>query len=108
MGVIAQFGLVRTARWGGVGWSAEIAQAGGCRDHWCSSGVDGVDDFGVVDPLEVDRGDPEVGMAELTLDDDQWHTFACHLNRVGVTELMGGEASPDTGSSSGAGELSAG
>jgi hypothetical protein len=33
--------------------------------------VDGVDDFGVVDPAQVDRGDREVGVPELALDDEQ-------------------------------------
>jgi hypothetical protein len=33
--------------------------------------VDGVDDLGVVDALNVDRGDPEVAVAELALDDGQ-------------------------------------
>jgi hypothetical protein len=31
--------------------------------------VDRVDDLGVVDALEVDRGDTEVAVAELALDD---------------------------------------
>src|SRR5215216_6117296 len=37
-------------------------------DHRRAAGVDGVDDLGVVDALEVDRGDAEVGVAELALD----------------------------------------
>jgi hypothetical protein len=43
----------------------------GCadRDHGRAAGVDGVDDLGVVDALEVDRGDAEVAVAELPLDD---------------------------------------
>jgi hypothetical protein len=32
--------------------------------------VDGVDDFGAVDALQVDRGDAEVCVSELALDDD--------------------------------------
>ena len=44
------------------------------------SGVDGADDLGVVDALEVDRGDAEVGVAELALDDVQGHAFAGHLD----------------------------
>jgi hypothetical protein len=48
--------------------------AGG--DHGCGSFVDGVDDFGVVDPAQVDRGDRQVGVPELALDDQQRHTFA--------------------------------
>jgi hypothetical protein len=40
-------------------------------DHRRAAGVDGLDDLGVVDALEVDRGDPEVAVAELALDDGQ-------------------------------------
>jgi hypothetical protein len=57
-------------------------------DHWRAAGVDGVDDFGVVDALEVDRGDAEVGVAELALDDDRRHAFAGHLDGVRVAELV--------------------
>jgi hypothetical protein len=50
--------------------------------------VDGVDDLGAVDALEVDRGDAEAGVSELALDDDQRDTFARHLDGVGVAELV--------------------
>jgi hypothetical protein len=49
--------------------SGGVAQTGRGRDHGCWSFVDGVDDFGVVDPAQVGGGDPEVGMTELPLDD---------------------------------------
>jgi hypothetical protein len=39
------------------------------RDHRGAAGVHGVDDLGVVDALQVDRGDAEVGVSELPLDD---------------------------------------
>ena len=55
--------------------------------------VDGVNDFGVVDPLEVDGGDAEVGVAELALNDVERDAFVCHLNRVRVAELMRSETS---------------
>lgn len=50
-----------------LGWSGSQTATGWCVGRrWPgspgSSGVDGVDDLGVVDPLEIDRGDPEVGM----------------------------------------------
>src|SRR5215216_6680995 len=54
------------------------------RDHGGAAGVDGVDDLGVVNALEVDRGDAEVGVAELAFDDDQRHALAGHLDGVGV------------------------
>jgi hypothetical protein len=38
--------------------------------------MDGLDDLGVVDALQVDRRDAEVAVAELTLDDDQGHALA--------------------------------
>ncbi|HEY1778435.1 MAG TPA: hypothetical protein VGG41_19925, partial [Solirubrobacteraceae bacterium] len=47
-----------------------------------------MDDLGVVDPAQVDRGDRQVGMSELALDDQQGHALARHLHRVRVTELM--------------------
>jgi hypothetical protein len=59
--------------------------------------VNGVDDLGVVDALEVDGGDAEVAVAELALDDDQRHTFARHLDCVRVAKLVRREASPYVG-----------
>jgi hypothetical protein len=44
--------------------------------HWRAAGVDGVDDLGAVDALQVDRGDAEVGVSELALDDDQRDALA--------------------------------
>ena len=40
------------------------------RHDWRAAGVDGVDDLGVVDVVEVDRGGAVVGVSELALDDD--------------------------------------
>jgi hypothetical protein len=60
----------------------------GGRDHRRGAFVDGVDDLGVVDSSEVHRGDREVGMSELALNDEQWHTFAGHFDRVSVSQLM--------------------
>jgi hypothetical protein len=54
--------------------------------------VDGVDDLGVVDALEIDRRDAEAGMAELALDDDQRNALAGHLDGVRVTELVRGKS----------------
>ena len=67
------------------------------RDHRRAAGVDGVDDLGVVDALQVDRGDAEVGVAELALDDDQRYALARHLDGVGVAQLVRREASPHAG-----------
>src|SRR5687767_8747286 len=77
-------------------------------DHRRAAGVHGVDDLGVVDALEVDRGDAEVGVAELALDDDQRHALAGHLDGVGVAELMWREASPHAGLAGDASQLRAG
>ena len=35
-------------------------------------------------PLEVDRSDAEVAVAELALDDHERHTFASHFDGVGA------------------------
>jgi hypothetical protein len=59
--------------------------------------VDGFDGLGVVDALRVDRGDAEVAVAELALDDDQRHAFAGQLDGVRVSELVRLEVPPDTG-----------
>jgi hypothetical protein len=69
--------------------------------------VDRFDYFGVVDALQIDRGDAEVAVSELALDDDQWHALAGHLDRVCVTQLVRSEASANAGSRRGAPELSA-
>jgi hypothetical protein len=49
-----------------------------------SPAVNGVDDLGVVDSLEVDRGDAEVAVPELALNDDERDAFVGHLDSVGV------------------------
>jgi hypothetical protein len=54
-----------------------------------------------------DRGDAEVAVAELALDDDQRDAFAGHLDRVGVAQLVRREASANAGSGGGAPELGA-
>jgi hypothetical protein len=51
--------------------------------------MNGFNDLGVVDALQVDGGDAEVAVAELALDDDQRDTLARHLDGVGVAELVG-------------------
>jgi hypothetical protein len=58
-------------------------QARGCR-----AGCDGFDDLAVVDPLQVDGGDAEVRVTELSLDHIQRHASACHLDCVRVSELV--------------------
>jgi hypothetical protein len=56
--------------------------------------VDGVDDLGIVDALEVDRGDGEVAVAELALDDHQRDALIGHLHRMSAAELMRREPPP--------------
>jgi hypothetical protein len=72
-----------------------------------SAGVDGVDDLGAVDPLQVDRGDAEGRVSELALDDDQWDALAGHLDGVRVAELMWREAAAYAGSNGRVAELRA-
>src|SRR5207302_6294762 len=59
-------------------------EAGAGGHHGWLSGVDGVDDLAGVDPLQICRSDPEVGMPELALGDGQRDAFACHLDGVSV------------------------
>jgi hypothetical protein len=47
-----------------------------------AAGVDGVDDLGAVNALEVDRGDAEAGVPKLTLDHDERDALARHLDCV--------------------------
>ena len=57
--------------------------------------MDGLDDLGVVDALQVHGYDAEVAVAELALDDYQRHALAREFDGMGVPELMGSEAPPD-------------
>jgi hypothetical protein len=50
--------------------------------------VNGLDDLGIVDALQIDGRDPEIAMAELALDDDRRHAFAGHLDGIGVAEVV--------------------
>ena len=64
--------------------------------------MDGVDDLGVVDALEIDRGDAEIAVSELALDDDQRDAVVSHLDGVSVSELVRRESAPDAGEDCGA------
>jgi hypothetical protein len=69
--------------------------------------VHGVDDLGVIDSLEVDRGDPEVGVSQLPLDDHERDAFMSHLDRVRVPKLVWREPASYSCCGGGTGELSA-
>jgi hypothetical protein len=47
-------------------------------------------------------------VAELALDDDQWHAFACELDGVRVPELVRREAATDAGGDGGPAQLCSG
>ncbi len=70
--------------------------------------MNGVDDLRAVDSLQVDRGDTEVRVPELTLDDDQGDALVGHLDCMSVAELMRGEPASDTCERCGSSELLAG
>ena len=76
---------------------ASQPKRGAYWDHRRSACVHGLDDLGVVDALEVDRGDAEVAVAELALDDDQWYAFVRLLDCVRVAQLMSRETSARAG-----------
>jgi hypothetical protein len=65
------------ARQAGVGW-----------DHRGWPLVNCGNDLGVVDPAQVRGGDPEVGMPELALYDQEQDPLAGHLNGVRVPQLV--------------------
>src|SRR3954451_6916889 len=77
-------------------------------DHRRAAGVDGVDDLGVVDAVQIDRVDAEVAVAELALDDDQRHAFAGHLDGMRVAQLVGREAPTHPGLAGDAAQFRAG
>ena len=54
--------------------------------------MNGVDDLAVIDPLQIDRGNPEVRVAELPLDHVERYALASQLDRVRVPKLMRREA----------------
>jgi hypothetical protein len=82
-------------------------QRGADGDHRRASGVRGLDDLAAVDALEVDGGDAEVAVSELAVDGDQRDAFASHLDGVGMTELVWGEAVPHSCRGGGAPQLGA-
>jgi hypothetical protein len=67
--------------------------------------VDGVDDLGGVDPIEVDRGDTKVDVPELALDHVEPHALAGHLDGMCVAKLVRGEAAADASRCSDAAEM---
>ena len=69
--------------------SSGAPQTGGGGDHRRRASVDGVDDLGVVDPLQIHACDPEVCVPQLPLDDYHRHAFVREFDCVRMTELMG-------------------
>jgi hypothetical protein len=89
-------------------WAGLDAESGAGGDHRCLAGVDGGDDLGAVDPLEIDGGDAEVGVPQLALNDVERYALVGQLDGVGVAELVGSEAAPHTGLGGDAPQLGAG
>ena len=59
--------------------------------------MDDIGERAAVDPLQVDRGDPAVGVPELALDHIQRDALSGHFNGVGMAQLVRREAAADTG-----------
>jgi hypothetical protein len=66
-----------------------------------------MDGLRVVDASEIGRRDPEVGVPQLALDDEQRNALAGHFDGVGVSKLVRRKASANAGRLSGAMELAA-
>jgi len=66
--------------------AASAPERGAGRHHRRAAGVNRFDDLGVVDAL-VDRGDAEVAVAELALDDDERHALVGHSPAAGAQLL---------------------
>jgi hypothetical protein len=79
------------------GASALPGEAGTRRQHRRSPGVDGPDDLGVVNALQVDRRDAEICVSELSLNDVERNAFASHLDGVCVAKLVWAKAATDAG-----------
>ena len=77
--------------------SSVSSQSGGGGQHRRRSSEDGVDDLAVVDALQIDGRDTEVGVTELALDDGHRNALARHFDRVGVTQLVRNEPSSYAG-----------
>jgi hypothetical protein len=84
-----------------MSWCLSLLEAGGepcaCRDHRRRSFVNGLEDLGVINPAEICRGDREIGVTELTLDDQERHSLTGHLDCVSVPELMWSEPTSHPG-----------
>src|ERR1700752_2359815 len=50
--------------------------------------MDGADDLAAIDALQVDAGDPEIGVPKLTLDHDQRNGLVRHLDRMSMAQLV--------------------
>jgi hypothetical protein len=57
--------------------------------------MDGVDDLRAVNSLQIHRGDAEVGMSQLALDDDQRDLLVGQLDSVRMAQLMRRKSTPD-------------
>ena len=64
-----------------------------------------IDDLAAVDPLQIDRGDPEVSVPELALDHIERDTLARHLHRMRMAKLMGRKSPTDSSLAGKAAEL---
>jgi hypothetical protein len=69
--------------------------------------VHGFDDLGVVDALQIHGRDPEVAVAELTLDAHQRYALVGELDGVRVAQLVRSESAPNSGGRRGVAQLCA-
>jgi hypothetical protein len=72
------------------------AELGAGRDHRCLARVDGGDDLGVVDALQIDNATPRF-VSQLPLDDVERDTLVGELDGVSVAQLVRREAAPHAG-----------
>jgi hypothetical protein len=61
------------------------------------AGANRLDDLSAIDALQVDRGNPEVGVSQLALDDVERDALSGHLDSVGVAQLVWSESPPHPG-----------
>jgi hypothetical protein len=83
------------------------AQAGAGGDDRRRSVMHGVNDLRVVNPLQINARDAEMGMPELALDDHHWDPLMRHLHGVGMPKLMRREPAAYPGPGAGPAQLPA-
>lgn len=80
-------GLRRPPEWTARGGAGLQLEPGGGRDRRRPARPDRIDDLARIDPLQIRRGRPQIGVAELALDDVHRDALTGKLDGGRVAEL---------------------